>query len=103
MHSWPIGIENPNHPDIDPVLPIIIEKKGLGAAFTLIITRPDPYGINITPVIFLLWMNSGITINFACRSLEDLGFYPFCQPEHVDGTHDTGLNSFDRIVLIMNG
>jgi len=103
MHPGTVGVENPDHPDIDPVLAVIIEKEGLCATFSLIIARPYPDGIDISPVILLLRMDCRVAIDFAGGGLKDLGLDPLGNAQHVDSPHDVGLYGFDRVILIVDG
>jgi len=82
---------------------VIIEKEGLGAAFTLVVTGSYADGVDVAPVVFLLRMNSGISVDLTGGGLQDSGVNSFCQPQHVDGAHDAGLDCLYRVVLIVVG
>ena len=47
-------------------------------------------------------MDQRIAINLTRRCLQNAGLHSFRQPEHIDHTHHTCLDGFDRIVLVMN-
>jgi hypothetical protein len=62
VHPWSVGIENPDNPNIELVLPIIIKKKRLCTSFAFIIAGADSDTVNIAPVIFRLGMHGRITV-----------------------------------------
>ena len=47
-------------------------------------------------------MHGRVTVNFACRCLQDAGFYALCKAEHVDGAHDACLDGLYRVELVMD-
>lgn len=55
------------------------------------------------PVIFSLWVDGGVPIDLTGGRLQDPGIDPLGQTQHVNGTHDIGLDGLDRIVLIVDG
>ena len=48
-------------------------------------------------------MDVRIAVDLAGRGLEDLGFDPLGQPQHVDRTMHAGFERLHRIELVMNG
>jgi hypothetical protein len=103
MHVRAIGVENAD--DLNPylVLLVVICEKGLGTPFPFIIAGTFSNGIHISPVGFRLWMDDGIAIYLTGGGLEYLGFDPFGEPQHIDGSHDRGFHGFYGIVLVMDG
>src|SRR6185437_3686619 len=69
-------------------------------AFVITGTRSD--WIDITPVIFRLWMDCWITVDFAGGSLKDAAFKPLCKTKHVNRTVHRGFCRLHRIMLIMD-
>lgn len=102
MHARPVGIEDPPDFNAQVVLPVIVEKEGFGAALAFIVTRTGPGRIDVAPVALRLRMDIGIAVHLARRGLENLGPYPFCQTQHIDGTMHTGLGGLYRVMLIMD-
>ena len=102
LHPRSVGVEDPHHPDVDLILPVIIEEEGLGAALAFVIAGSYADGVDVAPVVFLLGVNRWVAIYFAGGGLEYPCLYPFCQPQHVDGAHDTGLDGLYRVVLIVD-
>jgi hypothetical protein len=39
VHAGSVGIEDAGDPDVDPVLLVVVEKKRLGAAFSLVVAE----------------------------------------------------------------
>ena len=56
----------------------------------------------MTPVTFFLRMNLRVTIHFTGGSLKNSGLNSLGQTQHVNGTHDTGLDCFYGIILVVN-
>jgi len=102
MHLRAIGIEYPDNSDVNLVLPVIIEEEGLRAALPFVIAGSYADGVDVTPIIFPLWMDGGVSVDLAGGGLEYPGLYPFCQTQHMDGTHDAGLDGLDRVVLVVD-
>jgi len=102
VHPGAVRIENPDDSNIDPVLPVIVEEKGLRAALSFVVAGPGAYGIDIAPVSLMLRMNGRVAIDLAGGGLKDLGPDPLGKTQHVDSAHDAGLDGLDRVVLIMN-
>ena len=65
MHAWTVGIEDAHHLDIELVLPIVVEKKGLGTSLALVVATADSNWIYPAPVAFDLRVNLRIAINLA--------------------------------------
>jgi hypothetical protein len=63
MHSRSIGIEDSRYLNPEPVLSVVVEEQGLGAAFPLIIAGTQSYRIDMSPVVFRLRVNFGISID----------------------------------------
>jgi hypothetical protein len=59
-------------------------------------------GLTVSPVAFGLRMHGRIAVHLAGGGLKDFCLHPLGKPQHVDGAHDAGLDSFRRIVLVMN-
>ena len=57
LHPRAIGVEDTDNPDVNVVLPVIIEKEGLGTALAFVITGPYADGVDVAPVVFLLGVN----------------------------------------------
>ena len=49
MHARPVGVKDADHPDIDTVLPVIIEKQGFRAALAFIVAGAKTDGVYISP------------------------------------------------------
>ena len=47
-------------------------------------------------------MNRWITINLRSGGLENTGLDPFGQAQHIQGSHNIGLDGFDRVELIVD-
>jgi hypothetical protein len=102
VHAGPIGIEDPGHLDLQVMLAVIIEEKGLRATFPLIITGPWTNGVDTSGIGLGLGVNGRISIDLRCGSLKNLGSEALGQAQHVDRTVNIDLRGLDRIVLVMD-
>jgi len=102
MHAGSIGVEDAGDLDLDAMLAVIIEKESLRTTLPLIVTGPRTYRIYVPSIRFRLRMDVRITVNFRGGSLKDWDSQAFRQPQHVDGSVDTGLSGRHGIILIMN-
>jgi hypothetical protein len=84
------------------MLAAIIEEERLRAALAFIITRAQPNRVYIAPIILLLRMYDGITINFGGRRLQNLCLHPFREAQHVDCPVHADLGGLHRVKLIMD-
>lgn len=71
VHMGSIGVEDPDHLDVDPELAVVIEEEGFGAPFSFVVTGARADGIDPPPVIFPLGMDLRIAIDFAGGRLQD--------------------------------
>ena len=79
MHARAIRVENTGNLDLETVLAMIVEKKGLGAPFTLVIAGRVANKVHVSTIGFRLGVNAGIAVYFRSRGLEDFGICPFRQ------------------------
>jgi hypothetical protein len=90
VHARSIGFEDANHPDIDPVLPVIIKKQGFHTPLSFVITGTQADGVHISPVAFGLPMHGRVAVYLAGGGLKDFRFYPLGKPQHMYGAQDAG-------------
>src|SRR5436190_9816878 len=81
---------------------MIIHHQRFGDALTFVIAASEAYWIHIPEIVFCLRMDQRVSVNLACRSLQNTRLYAFCQPEHVDHAHYARFNGLDWIVLVVN-
>src|SRR6056297_3200843 len=102
MHARPVCVEDPRHLDLEPVLPVVVEEEGFGAALALIVAGAWADGIDVAPVAFGLRVNFWIAVDFTGRSLEDLALETLGQAQHVDCAVDRSFRRLNRVVLVMH-
>src|SRR5215831_10862781 len=102
MHAWTVGVEDARDLYAELVLAVVIEKQGLRAPFSFIVTGARPDRVRIAPILFRLRVHGGISIDLAGRGLEDPAFHALCQPKHVDRTVHAGLGRLHGVVLIVD-
>src|SRR6056297_22610 len=102
MHARPVCVEDPRHLDLEPVLPVVVEEEGFGAALALIVAGAWADGIDVAPVAFGLRVNFWIAVDLTGRSLEDLALEALGQAEHVDCALDRSFRRLNWVVLVMH-
>lgn len=102
VHARAVGVEDPGDFYAQAMLPVVVEKKRLGAALPFIVTGTDACRIDIAPIAFRLRVDLRVAVDLTGRGLEDLGLDPFGEAEHVDGAVDRGLGGLHRIMLVVN-
>ena len=63
VHSWPIGVEDPGNPDINPRPLVVSIGQGLCHPLALIIAGTWPNGVDIAPIGLRLGMHIRISIH----------------------------------------
>eukprot|EP01018_Ginkgo_biloba_P027799 Gb_14442 [translate_table: standard] len=81
---------------------MVIHCQGFCSSLPLIITTSDPNRIHVAPVCLSLRMFKRISINFTCAGKKEPCTNSLGQSEHVQSSHNIGLYSLDRIVLVMH-
>src|SRR6266446_2440526 len=102
MHAWAVSIENSRDLDRDLVLPVIVEKKCLGASLSLVIAGAHPDWIDTPPIVLGLGMHLGIAVNLAGRGLKDSGLDSLGQPQHIYRPVDARLGRLHRVALVVD-
>ncbi len=102
VHVRTVSVEDAGDLDAQTVLTAVIEEKRLGAAFALIVAGAGTDGVDVAPVAFGLGVDDGVTVDLAGGGLEDLGFDPLGQAEHVDGAVHAGFGGLHGVELIVD-
>ena len=63
VHARAIGIEDPHDLYVELVLPMVVEKEGLGAALSFIVARARADRVDIAPIALGLRMDRRISVN----------------------------------------
>jgi len=50
VHARPVGVEDPHHPDVQPVLTVVVEEQRLGAARALVVAGARADAVGVAPV-----------------------------------------------------
>ncbi len=102
MHARAVSVEDPHDLNVKLMLTIVVEEQGLGTTFAFVVAGADANGIDVTPIVLGLRMNSGVAIDLGCGGLQDTRLYPLGQAQHVDGADHARLGRLDRIKLIVH-
>jgi hypothetical protein len=103
VHSGTESVEDSGNSDIDTVLSLVTVGQGLGNSLTLVVTGSDTDRVDVTPVFFGLGVDFRVTVDFGSRGDQESGLDSLGETEHVQGTHERGLDSLDRVVLVVRG
>jgi hypothetical protein len=102
MHPRPVCIEDASNLDVDAALSVIIEEQGFGATLSLIVAGSRTDGVHMAPIILSLRMSRGITINLACRSLQNSTFQTLGETQHIYRAVYRRFCGLHRIVLVLD-
>jgi hypothetical protein len=101
VHSGPEGVEDTGDSDIHRILPHVTVGKSLSDSFTLVVTSSGSDTVDVTPVVFSLGVFLGVTVDLGGGGDEETSLGSLGETEHVEGTHEPGLEGFDRVVLVV--
>ncbi len=73
------------------MLPVVVEKQGLGTSLAFIIAGARADRIDVTPVALRLRMNFRIAIHFGGRCLKNGNTQSLGQAQRIDSADDAGL------------
>jgi hypothetical protein len=65
VHAGSVGVENTRDLDLKAVLAVVVKEQGFGATFAFVVTGTVANGIFMSPIVFGLWMNCGVAVDFA--------------------------------------
>jgi hypothetical protein len=102
VHVGPVGVEDADHPNVKPVLAVVVEEQGLGAALAFVVTGAYPNWVHPAPVALGLGVHIRVTVDLAGGGLQYPRASPLGQPEHVDRPVHAGLGGLDRVVLVVH-
>ena len=103
MHARAICVEDTRNLDVEPMLPVIIEKQRFSASLALVIAGAQSDRVHIAPVALRLGVLYRIAVNLACGGLKYARAETFGETQHVDRPVDRYLRRLNRIVLIVDG
>ena len=85
------------------MLPKIVEEKGLGATFALIIAGARSNWIYVAPIGLWLRMHARIAVDSrSSRPAKSGAFTRLARPKHIDRADNADFRRGDRIELIMD-
>ena len=103
MHARAVGVEDARDLDLQPMLAVVVEEQGLGAALAFVIAGARADGIDVAPIALALRMDERVAIDLGGGGLQDARMHPLGEAQHVDGAMHAGLGGLHRIVLIVDG
>ena len=65
VHARPVGVEDPRHLDLQPVLAVIVEEQGLGAALALVVAGARAQRVDVAPIVLALRVDLRVAIDLA--------------------------------------
>ena len=102
MHPGTVGVEQSNHLDLEAMLSVIVEEQSFGGPLALVVARPGPDRVHVSPIVLRLRMHQWIPVHLRGRRQQDLGTGPLGQAQHVDRSVHGSLGGLHRVTLIMN-
>ena len=99
----PSMIEDAGDLDAQAVLAAVVEEERLRAALACVVAGVRTDGVDVAPVMLGLGMDDRVAVDLAGGGLEDLGFDPLGQAEHVDGAVHAGLGGLHGVELVVDG
>jgi len=103
VHSWTESVEDSGNSDIDTILPHVTVSQSLGDSLSLVVTCSGTDTVDVTPVVFSLRVLLWVTVDFRGGGDEESSLGSLGKTEHVEGTHERGLDGLDSVVLVMRG
>jgi len=103
VHPGTKSVEDSSDSNINTVLPHVTVSQGLGNSLSLVITCSGTDTVDVTPVFFSLRVLLWVTVDFRGGSDEETGLGSLGETEHVEGTHERGLDGLDSVVLVVRG
>lgn len=101
VHSRTESVEDSGNSDLDIVLSHVTVGQSLGDSLTLVVTSSGTDTVDVTPVVFSLRVLFGVTVDFRGRGDEESSLGSLGKTEHVQGTHERGLDGLDSVVLVV--
>jgi hypothetical protein len=103
VHPGTKSVEDSSNSDINAILPHVTVGQSLGDSLSLVITCSGTDTVDVTPVLFSLRVLLWVTIDFRGGGDEETGLGSLGETEHVEGTHERGLDGLDSVVLVVRG
>jgi hypothetical protein len=103
VHSGTKGVEDSGDSDVDTVLSLVTVGQGLGDSLAFVVTSSDTDGVDVAPVFFSLGVDFRVTVDFGGGGDQESGLGSLGETEHVEGTHERGLDGLDGVVLVVRG
>lgn len=103
VHSGTEGVEDSGNSDVDAILSLVTVGQGLGDSLAFIVTSSDTDGVDVTPVFFSLGVDFRVTVDLGGGGDQESGLGSLGETEHVQGTHERGLDGLDSVVLVVRG
>ena len=101
VHSWTESVENSSNSNINTILPHVTVSQGLGDSLSLVVTCSGTDTVDVTPVFFSLRVLLWVTVDFRGGGDEESSLCSLGKTEHVEGTHERGLDGLDSVVLVV--
>jgi hypothetical protein len=101
VHSGTESVEDSGHSDLDVVLSHVTVSESLGDSLSLVVTSSGTNTVDVTPVVLSLRVLLGVTVDLGGRGDEESCLGSLGETEHVQGTHERGLDGLDGVVLVV--
>lgn len=82
---------------------MVVHHQDFADQFDFVVATADADGVDVAPVHLGLGTHMGVAADLGGGGLQDTGFKPFRQSQHVDAAHDAGFDRLDQVILVMHG
>lgn len=103
VHSRTEGVEDTGNPHIHTVLPLVTVGEGLGNSLALVVAGPNADAVDVSPVLLALRVLLRVTVNLGSGGDEEPRLGSLGETQHVECSHERGLDRLDSVVLVMRG
>lgn len=103
VHTGSESVEDTGDTDINAVLAGVAVGQGLGYTLAFVVARTGTDTVDVTPVVLTLRVLLGVTVDLGGGGDEESSLGTLGKTQHVQGTHERGLDGLDRVVLVVRG
>lgn len=101
VHSGTECVEDTSNTDLDIVLSHVAISEGLGNSLALVVAGSGTDTVDMAPVLLTLRVLFGVAVDLGRRGDEESRLGSLGKTQHIECTHERGLDGLDRVVLVV--